>query len=64
VIGQVTRPVELCIGSRTVNIPVSTPRRIEGQRLRLQISTVASLNLNLNLGSGTYLQATNFTPDL
>ncbi|GAB3409454.1 FG-GAP repeat protein [Flindersiella endophytica] len=64
VIGQVTRPVELCIGARTVTIPVSTPRRIDGQRLRLQISTAASLNLNLNLGSGTYLQATNFTPDI
>lgn len=64
VIGQVTRPVELCIGTRTVTIPVSTPRRVDGERLRLQISTAASLNLNLNIGSGTYLQATNFTPDL
>lgn len=64
VIGQVTRPVELCIGSRTVNIPVSTPRRIDGQRLRLQVSTAVSLNLNLNIGSGTYLQATGFTPDI
>ncbi|MPZ49392.1 MAG: hypothetical protein GEU75_08870 [Dehalococcoidia bacterium] len=59
-LGQTTQLLGLCLGQERVRIPVQTPVELEGQRLKLTISTTAGLNVDLSLGRGTYLEATNF----
>jgi RHS repeat-associated protein len=46
----------MCVGNRRLTIPVSAPLTLDGQRLRLTISSAVALLVNLPLGPGTYLE--------
>ncbi len=60
VLGQVHRPIGLCLGSEVIAIPVSTPAAFANQRLKLTISSAVSVNLDLRLGPGAFAEVTNF----
>jgi len=59
-LGQTTQVLDLGLGPHRISIPVTTPVSFNNQRLKLTISTAASLNTNLQMGNGTFLEATEF----
>jgi hypothetical protein len=59
-LGEVSRLLGLCTGQDIIQFPVAVPVTLDHERLRLTISSTASLNLSLRPGEGTFLEAANF----
>jgi hypothetical protein len=60
VLGETSRGLSLCLGQETIVVPVTTPVTLIDQRLKLTISSTASVGVNLRLGSNTFLRGTRF----
>ncbi len=60
-IGSTTQPLQVCTGTQTISIPVSSTEVFDDERLRLRISTLLGLSINLDLGAEVWLETTEFT---
>ncbi len=62
-IGSTTQPLQVCVGTQTVSIPVNSAEDFDNERLRLRISTLLGLSITLDLGENVWLDTTEFTED-
>ncbi|WP_250460407.1 DUF11 domain-containing protein [Microbulbifer litoralis] len=58
---SLTQPLQICTGSQTITIPVSSAEAFDDERLRLRISTLLGLSITLDLGEDVKLVTPEFT---